>query len=555
MKEESYTIDYEKWGRVILTSQLLIAGSVCLTEIVNNALLYITRSQGYGPDTIVEKLIRYLFLTTLINFGLILIGQLIVKRSTSNAVNKVVLVISTVLICTDVCYSHYQFSITLAIYVIPIMISILYEDMKLSTLTFALSLIGQSVAVFARATDALYNKDIGPEAAIAYMFTVSVYIFARIILNTLLTRRTELGDALIEAEKANAAEERMKISLKMLETLARAIDAKDKYTNGHSARVAVYATILAEALGWDASRIEMLKYEALLHDIGKIGVPDSILNKPDRLTDTEFTIIKSHTLVGADILKDMAIIPNAMHVAKYHHERFDGTGYPTSIGGEEIPIDARVVGIADAYDAMSSDRIYRKALPKDVIREELIKGRGTQFDPELLDVFVELLDLQKLDIRVDSSTLTEVDINQNHVIEDIEQVIYNMTEIESSNHSLRYFDKFYDYMRHIGKRYNRTIEILSICINDSEDEKPSEQDIVEAANAMELAVKKNIRAVDVYFRESPRNHMVILLDAGVENIDVIVQRIIFDFNTNDLEYKFHITSEINENINADSELS
>ncbi len=118
------------------------------------------------------------------------------------------------------------------------------------------------------------------------------------------------------------------------------------------------------------------------------------MNKPSRLSEMEFGLIKSHTIVGSDILKKMIVVPGASKVAKYHHERFDGKGYPNGLCGTDIPLNARIVCIADAYDAMSSDRIYRKALSGNVIRNELINGRGTQFDPELIDKFVEMMDAE-----------------------------------------------------------------------------------------------------------------------------------------------------------------
>ena len=182
------------------------------------------------------------------------------------------------------------------------------------------------------------------------------------------------------------------LSREIVETLAVTIDAKDRYTNGHSFRVARYSTALAGKLGWDEEDIKMLGGEALLHDIGKIGVPDAVLNKPGRLTDEEFTIIKSHTVVGDKILGHSGSLTDAAQVARHHHERYDGRGYPDHLKGEEIPLHARLVAIADAYDAMRSDRIYRKGLAPDVIRGEMIKGRGTQFDPTLLDEFLELMD-------------------------------------------------------------------------------------------------------------------------------------------------------------------
>lgn len=183
----------------------------------------------------------------------------------------------------------------------------------------------------------------------------------------------------------------------MVETLAVTIDAKDRYTNGHSFRVSWYAVALAKELGWTKRKIRQLERETLLHDIGKIGVPDAVLNKPGRLTDEEFAIIQSHTTVGGNILSRTASLKKAAEVARYHHERYDGHGYPEGLAGEDIPAHARVAAIADAYDAMHSDRIYRKGLPREVIRAELVRGRGRQFDPQYLDVFLKLFDSGALD--------------------------------------------------------------------------------------------------------------------------------------------------------------
>lgn len=447
-------------------------------------------------------------------------------------------------------FSHYQFSVTLAIFVIPIVISILYEDGSLIFFTAFISTIGNLVAIIARATDAEYNKDIGPEAIIALAFPISVMAFASLITRTLRERRNAVKEAVIRAEKSNATAEKMALSFKMLETLAGTIDAKDKYTNGHSMRVAIYATRLAEELGWDEERIEKLRYEALLHDIGKIGVPDAILNKPSKLTDVEFDLIKSHTVVGAEILKNMVAVPNATEVARYHHERFDGKGYPSNISGSSIPINARVVCIADSFDAMSSDRIYRKALKRELIIEELIKGRGTQFDPELLDVFLSLYKEHKLD-NVIAAVFETDDLNeQKYVMEDIETVLRKVTEMEEQKNSLYEFDKFYKYMRNIGLRYNRSIEVISIDILKAASEDSNNID-EEISDILQIAIRKNIRAVDVYYKYSASKHMLILLDAGIDNIDVIQQRILFDFNSNILSEGYTLQFSLNESIESE----
>ncbi len=186
------------------------------------------------------------------------------------------------------------------------------------------------------------------------------------------------------------------MSIQVVRALADTIDAKDKYTKGHSTRVARYAVRLARELGYSEEELSNLRNVALLHDIGKVSVPDSVLNKPDKLTDIEYEVIKSHAAVGGDILSNIAVLPGLKEAARYHHERYDGKGYPEGLKGEEIPEIARIVCIADAYDAMSSRRVYRNSLSPEKIREELVKGKGTQFDPDFIEVFLRLFDEGKL---------------------------------------------------------------------------------------------------------------------------------------------------------------
>ncbi len=171
---------------------------------------------------------------------------------------------------------------------------------------------------------------------------------------------------------------------------ANCVDGKDKYTNGHSARVAKYTRMLAERLGEDHATVEKYYNIALLHDIGKISVPDAILKKPGKLDDEEFAIMKSHAQRGYEILKDVTIQEDLAAGAHYHHERFDGKGYPDGLSGESIPYVARIIAVADTFDAMSSTRPYRKQLPLDYIVEEIQRCSGTQFDPAVVDKFMEL---------------------------------------------------------------------------------------------------------------------------------------------------------------------
>lgn len=186
-----------------------------------------------------------------------------------------------------------------------------------------------------------------------------------------------------------------KLSLQAMLSLAQTIDAKDKYTKGHSTRVAKYSKKLAIKLGLSEAEQDTIYFMGLLHDIGKIGIPDNIINKPQKLTDEEFAIIKKHPEIGHDILKNIAEIPNIEIGARWHHERMDGKGYPDGLKGEEIPKLVRIISVADSYDAMTSKRSYRDILPQAYIREELEKGKGKQFDPEVAEAMIQLIDEDK----------------------------------------------------------------------------------------------------------------------------------------------------------------
>lgn len=222
-----------------------------------------------------------------------------------------------------------------------------------------------------------------------------ILLFLNIIRTVRSVRNLEHIRQKKELESRRRQTER--ISLQTIKTLSVTVETKNVYTNGHSQRVADYSALIAGALGWDDKRINNLRNAAYMHDVGMIGIPDSIVNKPTRLTEEEYAIIQRHTLIGADILKDITLIEHVAEVAHYHHERYDGTGYPEGLSGEEIPIEARIVAVADSYDAMNSKRIYRNALEKDQIIEEFERGSGTQFDPAIAQLFVRLIREGKVD--------------------------------------------------------------------------------------------------------------------------------------------------------------
>ena len=215
----------------------------------------------------------------------------------------------------------------------------------------------------------------------------------RLRVNNLIELVTLQNQLYFEVEQKTR--ENKDLFLQVVSSLAAAIDTKDEYTKGHSSRVAEYARMIAKRSGFSDARQDEIYMLGLLHDVGKIGIPNGLLNKPGTLTDDEFAQIRKHSAMGASILKNIENDPKFEQCAMYHHERYDGTGYPTGIKGTEIPEEARIIAVADAYDAMSSDRSYRSHLTQDEIKNELELGMGTQFDPKFAGIMLAIVEEDK----------------------------------------------------------------------------------------------------------------------------------------------------------------
>lgn len=230
------------------------------------------------------------------------------------------------------------------------------------------------------------------------LYTVGVFVLAIAWLtwfstSTLLRRRMEK-----QAKEMEEIQRQIRIGNETIFSIANAVEARDKSTGKHSFRVAEYSVMIARELGFSQKELDAIHKTGLLHDIGKIGVPDSILNKPARLTPEEYAVMKTHVNIGGDILKDFTLVERVAEGAKFHHERYDGTGYPNGLKGEEIPLNARIIGIADAFDAMTANRVYRKAMDMDYVVAELKRCSGTQFDPGLVDIMLELIENGSLNV-------------------------------------------------------------------------------------------------------------------------------------------------------------
>lgn len=202
-----------------------------------------------------------------------------------------------------------------------------------------------------------------------------------------------LAEAFDQAAKAISESQKSldEAYLQFIETMAQALDARDPYTAGHSSRVSLYSTSIAQAMGLPADQIEIIDIGARLHDIGKIGVPDALLQKPSRLSDEEFALIKLHPQIGKKILERVDRFQDYLPIVELHHEDYDGGGYPYGLEGDEIPLFARIVHVADVYDAITSDRAYRKAMSAGRVAELMENGSGTQFDPKVVEIFLSLL--------------------------------------------------------------------------------------------------------------------------------------------------------------------
>lgn len=205
----------------------------------------------------------------------------------------------------------------------------------------------------------------------------------------------------INEELADSKELLEKSYLESIEVLRRTVEVKDVYTRGHSDRVSEYSLLIGKKLNLPPEQMKTLKIGALFHDIGKIGIPDAILLKTDKLTDDEYSEIKNHPAIGAHILSNASIFADIIPIVKHHHERYDGKGYPARLAGENIPYLARIVAVADTFDAMTSRRSYRQALDFDYTTNEIERCKGTQFDPAIADVFLEIL-------RTNQDKITEI---------------------------------------------------------------------------------------------------------------------------------------------------
>ncbi len=265
-----------------------------------------------------------------------------------------------------------------------------YTNLEGGTYKFILSIINDVTGETEKTVELTIIKTRALYEQIWFMVLVALAFLGLILLTVMLIFRKKTK-ALLRKQ-----EETKKLIDEMTKVFSGCIDMKDAYTNGHSARVAKYTAMMAEKMGKSKDEVAEIYNIALLHDIGKIGIPDSILNKPGKLDNDEYSVMKSHAQRGYDILKEVNIDPDLALGAGYHHEKYDGSGYPSGLRGDQIPEIARIIAVADAFDAMYSTRPYRKKMPIEAVAAEIKRCSGTQFAPEVVDVFLKLVEEGKL---------------------------------------------------------------------------------------------------------------------------------------------------------------
>ena len=275
--------------------------------------------------------------------------------------------------------------------------TVTYTKLPSGTYTFEIAVLNSDGQVLEESTYAIEKE---MEVYDHWSFYLYMFLIAGgfVAWLTWFIARTQVQRTLkLQARELALARQQVQMGNETILAIAKTVDAKDENTSQHSRRVSEYAALLAREMGFTEDECENLRKAALLHDIGKISIPDRILNKPAKLTDEEYTIMKSHVLRGAEILKDFTLIDHVVEGALYHHERYDGKGYANGLAGEEIPIYGRIIGVADAFDAMTQNRVYRKKLDMDFVTSELKRCSGTQFDPQIAEIMLRLVDEGKVD--------------------------------------------------------------------------------------------------------------------------------------------------------------
>lgn len=495
-----------------------------LTALIGEVVFFFIRFglENYSQP-VSEYLMWHLVLPGGINLVLYLCAVLFQKhyeRERDERAMNYVPVMTLVLMSAVIGTFHYFYPILMALFLIPVFLSTVYGDRELCTAALLLSLLCETILLLVRWYLTMKGGDNDtqflPDAVLAYI----ILVVGGLIAVRMVDRFLDIKDA--EAQERER-ERAMNMNMQMVTTLVNTIEAKDHYTNGHSNRVAMYAREIAARAGKSEEYLHRLYYMSILHDIGKIGIPDRILKKPGDLDPEEMRIVQTHPSVGAEILSDITHMPGIEIGARSHHEHYDGTGYPDALAGDKIPEEARIIAVADAYDAMTSERSYRNAFSQESARRELVNGRGTQFDPQFVDIMLEMIDVDVNFAMHGTDTDDLLGIVQLRSLLGREDERNGALQTNSFG-----FEEIYHFLRRYARRNTCEVQLVLITMEvagssakDLTDPQLHDQWMENLATV----VKQSVRQTDVECQLGLSQYMVILTDTSSVNAEIALVRI------------------------------
>ena len=480
---------------------------------------------GQIDQPVPNYLMWHLVLPSSVNVFLYLLAVLLMEHHMDeDKARNYIPAMTLVALAAAIASFHFYYSMLMTLFLFPIFVSTVYGDRDLCINVVISCLFGETVLLLVRWYVTMRGGEDDweflPEAVIVYVILL-VSGFAAIFM---VERFRNLMDTeLREHERQRSTA----MNMQMVTTLVNTIEAKDPYTNGHSNRVAMYAREIAARAGKGEDYLQRLYYMSILHDIGKIGIPDKILTKPGELTPEEKAVIQTHPMVGAGILSDITQMPGIVIGAKSHHEHYDGSGYPDGLAGEQIPEEARIIAVADAYDAMTSERSYRSAFSQQKVREEMENGRGTQFDPAFLDIMLDMIDKDQ------NFAMHGTDADDLLGMVQLRALLGREEEVSGALLTTNAgFEEIYHFLRRYAKRNACEVQLVLITMEVQEGPGSlSREDLMDPLlhdkwmDALSAVVKRSIRQTDVECQLGLSQYMVILTDTNRGNADIALVRI------------------------------
>ncbi len=482
------------------------------------AIFFAMKEYSLFEQSTSKYLTGHLVITTGINLGIVLIAHILMQKYRhDDRVRNYIPLMTLAILVTAIGSMHPTFPMLMLLYLFPIFLSTGFSDRDICNTTLIVSLLGETVILLIRWYESMQTGSSDPlflpEACITYVILAA----GGIVSQTMHVGVRDIQDADYQ-ERENVKIKNM--NMQMVTTLVNTIEAKDPYTNGHSNRVAMYAREIAVRAGKDEEYLNRLYYMSILHDIGKIGIPDRILTKRGELTAGEQSVIRTHPMVGAEILSDITQMPGIEIGARSHHEHYDGTGYPDGLAGEDIPEEARIIAVADAYDAMTSERSYRLAYSQEQVREEIRRGRGVQFDPVFADIMLDMIDKDENFAMHGTDTDDLFGIVQLRALLGRDEEKNGALQTSSAG-----FEEIYHFLRRYARRNACEVQLVLITMSN-EKTMPGETWFHEEwMGKLAATVKRCVRQTDVECQLGLSQYMVILTDTSTINAEIALMRI------------------------------